>query len=233
VAVLAGDGRRAAALIEVASSGLSGPPTQGLLAELCGVSHVVFDLDGTLYDTRDFEGPAIAAVVNWLRECTDKPLDGLQQALQARRVADRHRAGLFDDLLPVYGLPAALGAECAARFHSYPGAELSSARSLRDELNALRSGGRRLALVTNGRAILQQRKLRLLGLETMFDFCIYCDPAEPDQLKPSAWGWNQLRSWRGASPTAYVGDDPVDAQFADVGRAQFVSFAFKDPRYGN
>jgi len=209
------------------------PPALGLLGRLRGAPQIVFDLDGTLYDTRDFERPAIAAVVSWLRENTGEPLDGLQEALQQRRETDRHRAGLFDELLPMYGLPVALGEQCAAQFQAYSGAELGAALCLRLELNTLRSTGHRLALVTNGRATLQQRKLRLLGLEKMFDVCVYCDPAKHVQLKPSAWGWEQLRTWRDGSPTAYVGDDPVDKLFADIGRAQFVSFVFKDPRYGD
>lgn len=206
---------------------------QNLLEDIGSLSRIVFDLDGTLYDTRDFERPALAAVAGWLRQRSGKPLAGMQGALWARREEDRHRARLFDDLLEQHDLPITWGAECVERFHAYPGEELANTCSLREELRALRLLERRLALVTNGRAALQQRKLKLLGLDEMFDICIYCDPTRPEQLKPSAWAWRQLKSWRRTTATGYVGDDPVDLQFAAAGRVRYIHFAFRNARYGN
>jgi len=157
----------------------------------------------------------------------------LHEALCARRESDRHRSGLFEELLQQYGLPTTWGAECAARFHEHPGTELPSVPSLRCELDELRSKGYKIALVTNGGESLQKRKLRLLGFEGMFDICIYCDPSRREHLKPSVWGWDQLLSWRAGLPAGYVGDDPVDARFAEVGRARFIRFAFRNNRYEN
>jgi FMN phosphatase YigB (HAD superfamily) len=217
-----------------ARSGLTNlSPAQRMLARVHAFSHVAFDLDGTLYDTRDFEHPALAAVVTWLEERSGRKLDAMTAALQARRQADRHRPGLFDDALRENDLPAEWGAECLTRFHDHPGAELSGSPTLRDSLTVLRLRGCRLALVTNGPQSLQQRKLRLLGLKPLFDLCVYCDPAQPGRLKPSTWGWEQLQPWTGSARVAYVGDDPVDEQFARSGRAQFVQFAFRNSRYGN
>jgi FMN phosphatase YigB (HAD superfamily) len=204
-----------------------------LVARLRAFPRVVFDLDGTLYDVRDFERPALAAVAAWLRTRSGTCLAGLEQALQRRREADRHRPGLFDEQLQAYGLPAAWGAECAERFHAYPASELRSCDSLRDELGLLRSCGCRLALVTNGRPTLQVRKLQMLGLEELFDERIFCDPSDPGHLKPAPWAWSCLTAWRAAERTAYVGDDPVDAHFATAGHVAFVGFIFRNPQYAN
>jgi FMN phosphatase YigB (HAD superfamily) len=214
------------------------PPTlveshEQLLTQLQGLARVVFDLDGTLYDTRDFEYPALDAIVEWLRQRSAMPLAGLPAALKARRHADRHRPRLFDDLLPTVGLPAEWGAECAARFRSYPATELARAQNLGGALRALRLRGCLLALVTNGRPDLQQRKLQQLGLEGIFDACIYCDPSCPDQLKPAPWAWQQLQRWREGLPSGYVGDDPVDAAFAAAGDARYFEFVFRSSNYGN
>lgn len=200
---------------------------EDLLAKVSGATRIVFDLDGTLYDTRDFERPALASVVDWLRSRSGQPLHGLLHTLWTRREADRHRTGLFDDLLAEYGLPVSWGSECARRFHEYPGAELQRAESLKEKLEALCAENRRLALVSNGYAELQQRKLAQLQLGSMFDICVFCDPRRPDRLKPSAWAWAELAHWRSSMPTMYVGDDPVDSEFATTGGARFVRFCFR------
>jgi FMN phosphatase YigB (HAD superfamily) len=192
---------------------------------------VAFDLDGTLYDTRDFERPALAAVADWLREKTGRALAGLTEDLWKRRETERHRPGLFDDALAGHGLPVVWGAECLRRFHAHPGDELKHAASLKDYLLALRADGRRLALVSNGPEALQARKCASLGLGGIFEICIYCDPKWPQRQKPSPWAWSQLAEWRGALRTLYVGDDPIDSLFAKSGSAEFVSFCFRSPKY--
>ena len=200
---------------------------EDLLTKVSNASRIVFDLDGTLYDTRDFERPALAAVVNWLRSTSGQPLHGLLEALWFRRESERHRTGLFDDLLAEYGLPVSWGRECARRFHEYPGTELQRVKSLRPQLEALCADHRRLALVSNGRAELQQRKLAQLGLSKSFDMCVFCDPRRPAQLKPSTWAWAELAEWRSTMPTVYIGDEPVDSEFAKAGGASFIQFRFR------
>ncbi|MEO8019651.1 MAG: HAD family hydrolase [Pseudomonadota bacterium] len=192
---------------------------------------LVFDLDGTLYDTRDFERPALAAVCEWLRERSGELLQGAEQALWERRETDRHRPGLFDDLLRERGLPREWGAECLRRFHAYPGDELLHSPSLKPLLLTLRARGRALALVTNGRREVQQRKLQALGLSEVFDRAVYCDPARPRELKPSAWAWSELQDWRAGLRAFYVGDDPVDAAFAATGGAGYIPFCFRSEHY--
>lgn len=218
------DGRPVAAVLE--------QPAE-LLEALSPESRIVFDLDGTLYDTRDFERPALASVVDWLSEKSGRQLSGMARALSSRRESDRHRPGLFDDLLKECGLPETWGEECFRRFHAYSGVELERAASLKEQVADLRSGGRRMALVSNGDPALQQRKLARLDLVDAFDICVYCDPRQPEQLKPSSWAWTQLAEWRSISPAVYVGDDAVDAAFAAAGGARFVPFRFRSPSYGD
>lgn len=197
-----------------------------LIAAVSGASRIVFDLDGTLYDAKDFERPALASVVDWLRSQSGLALDGLLEALWHRRETHRHRPGLFDDLLVEFRLPVAWGRECLRRFHDYPGLELRWCASLKETLARIRKNDCRLALVTNGYEILQRRKLANLGIESMFDICVYCDPRRPEQLKPARWAWEKLAAWRAMLPTVYVGDDDVDQAFAVRGDAGFVRFSF-------
>lgn len=210
---------------------LEGP--EALLEALAPETRIAFDLDGTLYDTRDFERPALASVVDWLSEKSGRSLSGMARALWSRRESDRHRPGLFDDLLKEFSLPVTWGEECFLRFHSYPGVGLERAASLKEQVTELRSGSRRIALVSNGDPALQRRKLARLDLGDAFDICVYCDPRQPEQLKPSSWAWTQLAEWRSTSPAVYIGDDAVDAAFAAAGGARFVPFRFRSPSYGD
>ena len=204
-----------------------------LEAALRVTTRAVFDLDGTLYDTRDYERPALAAVCAWLRERSGEPLPHAEHDLWRRRETDRHRPGLFDELLHARGLPAAWGAECAARFHSDLGIDLADAPSLKPLLETLRARGCSLSLVSNGRRELQQRKLRSLQMNGLFEHSVFCEPSRPAELKPSDWAWQQLREWRGSARAIHVGDDPVDAAFAAAGDAGFVSFCFRSETYAD
>jgi FMN phosphatase YigB (HAD superfamily) len=200
---------------------------------LLAATHVVFDLDGTLYDTRDYERPALSAVCAWLRERSGDPLPDAERDLWLRRETDRHRPGLFDELLHARGFPADWGSECAARFHSDLGIDLANVPSLKPLLETLRVRGCSLALVSNGRRELQQRKLSSLGMNGMFDQRVFCEPSRPAELKPSNWAWQQLREWRGPARAIHVGDDPVDAAFAAAGDAGFVHFCFRSETYAD
>lgn len=202
-----------------------------LLDAIGDAQRIVFDLDGTLYDTRDFERPALTAVAEWLSACSGLSLQGMLRELWDRRETDRHRPGLFDAFLVTHGLPAAWGAECVRRFRAYQGKELEDASSLRPQIVHLRSEGRRCALVTNGRAELQKRKLTLLRVLDLFDVCLFLDPEKPEELKPAPVAWQRLEEWRSNASTVYVGDDPVDARFAAAGNVRFVHFCFRSSSY--
>jgi hypothetical protein len=62
--------------------------------------------------------------------------------------------------------------------------------------------------------------------------CIDCDPAQLEQLRPSAWPRAQLQVWTRASPNGDVGDW-ADAQFARSGVLRVIGFAFTNSRFAN
>jgi FMN phosphatase YigB (HAD superfamily) len=204
-----------------------------LARALTGESRVAFDLDGTLYDPRDFERPALASVVAWVREVSGHALPDATEFLWTRRERDRHQHGLFDEWLKEEGLPVSWGAECRLRFHAHPGEELRKSASLKPLLKSLHDGGSRLALVSNGYPEVQYRKLTRLGVTDLFDACVICDPAIPERLKPSAWAWTELGDWRDSGAAVYVGDDPVDAEFAAAGGMRFVPYRFRNPSHAD
>lgn len=206
---------------------------EGLWQRLCHYPRIVFDLDGTLYDVRDFERPALAEVAEMLRKKSGLELPGIETVMWAMREADRHAPGLFDKTLVASGLPLDWVGECVCRMRAHRAEGLRAVPSLGPLLTRLRANGSRLALVSNGRPELQAGKLQALGLESMFDRSIYCHPDRPQELKPGPWAWDALKDWRGDADTVYVGDDAVDEAFARTGRADYVYFLFRNPVYGD
>jgi FMN phosphatase YigB (HAD superfamily) len=207
--------------------------TAALETALAGRRAAVFDLDGTLYDTRDFERPALEGVVQWLEQRAGRELPGAVLWLWTRRETARHRPGLFDDLLVTHGLPREWGAECARVFRSHDGSGLARSQSLRPLLDELRRHGCRLALASNGRAELQRRKLVALGMRESFDRCVFCEPDRPHELKPGGFAWRELDAWRGDDVPLYVGDDPVDERFAAAEGVPFFHFQFRSTEYAD
>jgi FMN phosphatase YigB (HAD superfamily) len=194
---------------------------------------VVFDLDGTVYDVRDFERPALRGIAEWLRGHSGMELAHAEQELWRVREADRHGRSLFDDFLRSHGLPPEWAPECVRLFRDYDGAALAQSESLRPQLLGLRESGSALALVSNGRSEIQMRKLRMLRVADLFEKVVFCEPERPWRLKPSVWAWQELAPWRAGRRCSYVGDDPVDLEFAAAAAVPFHCFRFRSPSYGD
>jgi len=216
-----------------------------LTSRLSAYHRVVFDLDGTLYDMRDYERPALAEVAHALRARSGQQLSGLEAALWSARESDRHAPGLFNKTLEAFGLPSDWVADCVRIFRNHDAASLAVSPSLKPVLLALRDSGvghgagigeglgLKLALVSNGRPEVQSRKLQHLQLTDMFTQQVFCHPDHAYELKPSDWAWQQLAHWRAGAKTVYVGDDDVDAAFAQSGHADFIHFTFRNPVHAN
>ncbi len=202
-----------------------------LVSKLYSYPRVAFDLDGTLYDARDFERAALTSVSDWLQKKSGRNLDTLQDILIERRENNRKDRRLFDNVLIEFGLPIAWKYECINHFLCYEGDELARSESLKSELLELRKAGCRIALVSNGHALTQIKKIQKLNLDNVFDQCVFCDPKMAYQLKPSSWAWSQLAAWRGNNKCIFIGDDPVDEEFAKSGNSDFISFSFKSSKY--
>ena len=157
-----------------------------------------------------------------------------EQELWRGREADRHGRSLFDDFPPAHGLPPEWARERARLFRDYDGAALARSESRAGpQLLGLRESGSALALVSNGRAEVQMRKLRMLRVADLFEKVVFCEPEQPWQLKPSVWAWQELAQWRAGRRCSYVGDDPVDLEFAAAAGVPFHRFSFRSSSYGD
>lgn len=187
------------------------PPTRltvpsGLDASLPAV--IVFDMDDTLYPEADFVRSGHRAVAE--RVWQDLRVD-IEPELR-RRFAAGQRGDLMSAAL------AALDVEVP---HDYIRRVLvlvyrEHAPTIRPYvetlpvLTELRARGHRLALLSDGWAEVQRRKLAALGVAALFDEVVFTDELGQDAWKPSPVGFERILTTLGVAGDAamYVSDNP-------------------------
>lgn len=169
---------------------------------------IIFDMDDTLYPEADFVRSGHRAVAE--RVWQDLSVD-IEPELR-RRFA----AGQRGDLMS-----AALAALDVQIPQDYVGRVLvpvyrEHAPTIRPHvetvpvLTELRARGHRLALLSDGWAEVQRRKLAALGLAELFDEIVFTDELGRDAWKPSPVGFERILNTLGFSGDAamYVSDNP-------------------------
>lgn len=173
------------------------------------VRGVVFDLDDTLYDERDYVRSGFAAVARKVGDSDTAKAEvanWLWSAFEAgvrRDTFDRLRAAFPDvgrrwttiDLVEAY------------RGH-WPDIRLAS--DMVAMLDALKGHGVRLGVLTDGPRASQSAKVAALGLERWFDPILMTGALGPPFHKPGAAGFEAIAvSWGMDGPElAYVADNP-------------------------
>lgn len=168
---------------------------------------MIFDLDDTLYPEREFVLPRLRAVAARLIERFGRPLD-FEAALVASYESGRP-GRLFDRVLEKAGLApeAALVRELVGLYRGGP----VHATLYPDVRPALERWGRLmpLALVTDGFADTQRRKVEALGLAPLFAAIVFTADLGPGLAKPHPAAFRQVRERIGFDgPALYVGDNP-------------------------
>jgi putative hydrolase of the HAD superfamily len=169
---------------------------------------VIFDLDDTLYREHDYVRSGFAAVARRLaREPGAPPAGELSAALVDEW--ERHGRGRvfdavaerFDLRVPVAELVAAYR-EHEPSLDLYPDAERALAR--------LEAAGTRVAVLTDGLATVQRRKLHALGLDRRVGCIVVSDDYGLDAWKPSPVPYRAALAQLGvpAGGAVYVGDNP-------------------------
>jgi phosphoglycolate phosphatase len=178
---------------------------------------VVFDLDNTLVHSRiDFLGIR-QAIISRLVEVG---------ALEAAPSDPRARA-IPEWLELAAGFDPQVAAELwlvVDRFEREGMLHGSVEADARPTLDALRSGGWRLAVLTNNSLSSAEAALQRFDLRAPFDLVLARDVVEA--LKPSGLGVQRAHDQLGRGPTFVVGDSYIDGlatQRAGVG-ARFVAF---------
>lgn len=168
---------------------------------------LVFDLDDTLYLEREFVRSGFAVIDSWVNERFQR--NGFFAA--AWRCFEQGKRGrIFDEALAELEVPNAreLVPEMIAVYRGHE-PQIQLCPDARDILDWA-AGRFHLAIITDGYAAVQRRKLQALGLEGRDIFSVVTDELGRDCWKPSPLGFRRVMERFGgeAFEFAYVADNP-------------------------
>ena len=171
-------------------------------------SVVVLDMDDTLFLERDYVLSGFGAVDAVIAK--EHGVKGFSECAW-RLFCAGVRGRIFNEALKEMGVELQLAsvAQLVDMYRSHlPRIELTS-DSFRF-LNAARTQGLRIALISDGAYVAQKAKVRALGLETFISPIVLTDSFGRDAWKPSSRGYLEVFERLGGSHSdyIYIGDNP-------------------------
>jgi len=183
------------------------------LEHLKSYQNIIFDLDNTIYDQRDFDFEVYTQLF-------DSPLLAKKLLLYKQEMPYGYTK-LFNDFLEKEKIDKSVK-ECVEFYRSYE-PELNEIPSLVPYLHSLDSSD--LYLISNGYKKLQMAKIKALNLANIFTKIIILDPLESSKLKPNHEAFTQLNISK--KDSIYVGDNlNIDKEFAKNAKIDFCHFQF-------
>lgn len=171
------------------------------------VHTLTLDLDDTLYPERDFVLGGFAVTDAWLVQ--DRGISGFQGRAEALFAAGR-RGRIFDEALVALDVPTS--PELIARMVEIYRGHAPTLRLFPDaeRLLAWAAGRFQLALLTDGYADVQARKIRALGLDLRIACRVISDTLGREHWKPSPAPYRAVMEQLPgrAEGYVYVGDNP-------------------------
>ncbi len=165
---------------------------------------VIFDIDGTLYESKEYERELGKAIVSLIGEMLGISADEARRRLESEKRCS----------LTVSSSITRLGLN-RKHFYSLLAERIDPSRFINrdpivvEQIRSLRTRGVRVAAHTNSGTILTSKVLDAIGLKIKdFDFVMTSDEAEP---KPAPDGYLRIVDRASVSPeeTIYVGDRPL------------------------
>lgn len=170
---------------------------------------ILFDLDSTLYDARDFFAGVFHAIGEDLATRYGRCSNQLSESLMNcwKELTSRHPR-LFNTFLDTEGLPAHEVATLIDALHRHrPELELYDDAA---EFLARVPEGLGIGVVSDGHGMMQRNKVRALDLSRRFDPIVFTSDHGSGWHKPSPLPFRAACSYLGLEPqeVVYVGDNP-------------------------
>ncbi len=188
-----------------------------------GRKAVIFDLDGTLYNERDYLSAAWLGIGKDLEKKQGISHMVVNQFLEDEFILHGHPA-LFNKLITAFGLPAEYmsealvilrNVEITGKINCYP--EMTRC------LEWLIGEGRQLFIVTNGNVIQQKNKIKNIEFGTLLNHIdvIYANEIAP-KPDPAAFLFLQKKYQLLKREVLMVGDSPTDESFSQAAGIDFI-----------
>lgn len=190
---------------------------------------VIFDLDDTLYEERQFSRSGFAVVAEHLEQRGIGPRERTAELLDHFHHAEG-RQQVFQKLATRLGFPEGWVPEIVKLFRSHrPVIEMAA--DAHELLTRLRATYRlRLGCVTDGWLAVQQRKIEALGVEPLLDALVIADEWGRDFWKPHPKPFHTCCARLGVEPSEalFVGDNP-ERDMVGAHRAGLTSIRIRRP----
>lgn len=170
---------------------------------------VLFDLDYTLFDLRQYSHGALCDISEYLGTATGRPVLEVKQVfLQELEQGHQHVLNRGLRALGLIEHEKLLSALVDIYRSHQP--SLSLYPDVTFTLQSLREMGCKLGMITNGTLSTQRKKVMALGLTEWLDAIIYADVLGRAHWKPSPLPYRLALEALDGNPTEtlYVGDDP-------------------------
>ena len=192
---------------------------------------IIFDLDNTIYNEKNFIYPSLKNVSKFLTTKIDIHENEIQKQLL---ILKNKNQKIFDKFLSNFLVKKinlkSLVKRTINKYQSYNCNNLKNVNSLKNILKFFYKK-KKLFLVTNGNRLRQKNKIKKLGINKFFKK-IYILDNDYDYIKPSTKSVNSLKKFIkkiGFKNAVYVGDNKItDKAFAKNLKISFINFYFKE-----
>ncbi len=192
---------------------------------------IIFDLDDTIYNEKNFIYPSLKNVSKFLTTKIDIHENEIQKQLL---ILKNKNQKIFDKFLSNFLVKKinlkSLVKRTINKYQSYNCNNLKNVNSLKNILKFFYKK-KKLFLVTNGNRLRQKNKIKKLGINKFFKK-IYILDNDYDYIKPSTKSVNSLKKFIkkiGFKNAVYVGDNKItDKAFAKNLKISFINFYFKE-----
>jgi putative hydrolase of the HAD superfamily len=170
---------------------------------------ILFDVDSTLYDARQYYVGAFQEIASYLERKRRVPRQtGYRLLLRLWETNTSAYPFLFDDLLTALHIDDRTEIKTLVRIFNGHRAKLKAYPRLVAVLRRLRKKGYSLGVITDGNVKRQARKIEALGVKGFFDVIIYTEQFE---CKPSPRPFRAAARQLKVRPSdaLYVGDNPT------------------------
>lgn len=171
------------------------------------VKYLIFDLDDTLYNERDFVYAGFTNVAIFLGKKHQRSSDEIL-AVILNIFHEKGRGKIFDELCTVFDFQEDIDTLVNIYRNVQPALKLY--KDAEDLLNRVK-GRYGLGIITDGMGFVQWNKIEALGLKRYIDKIIVTDDFGKDFWKPSIQPFLKMMDHFGGRPEeyVYVGDNPL------------------------